>query len=158
MDEDLLEMLVVMAGFLVLFVGLPLTIVLTITASIAYSGTKKWDRERNQQTVGLESTPLVTSEEDDDDFYDTEDEEENNKRKAEEEADKHLTFRQKWRKEFGKCWKGRNMVELQKEKEREERKKLAKAVAKELDRRERRRERAALRKTNEEAELPPYKL
>jgi hypothetical protein len=164
MDEDLLELLIVMTGFIVIFVGLPLAIVLTITASIAYSRTKKWDRERNQRTTKLESEPLVgrtsTSSEDEDEFYDTEDEEEHNKRKAEEDADSLLTFRQKFRKEFGKCWKGRNMEEMRKEKEREERRKLAKAVAKELDRRDRRRERAAMRKMQDAAELeslPPYK-
>ncbi|KAF2655395.1 hypothetical protein K491DRAFT_692987 [Lophiostoma macrostomum CBS 122681] len=165
MDEDLLELLAVMAGFIVIFIGLPLAIVLTITGCIAYSRTKKWDRERNQRTIKLESEPLVgrasTSSEDEDEFYDTEDEEEHTKRKAEEDADNLLTFRQKFRKEFGKCWKGKNMEEMRKEKEREERRQLAKAVAKELDRRDRRRERAALKKMGEDAaeleSLPPYK-
>ena len=83
-------------------------------------------------------------------FYDTDDENEANERKAEEARDNLLTFGQKWRKEFGRCWKGKGVVQLQKEREREERRKLARAVAKELERRERRRAR------KERGGLPVY--
>lgn len=151
MDEDLIAFAVVM----VLFLSFPLLIVFSITSCIAYSRTKAWDKTRNQGVISLESTRLVDNPKDEEsDFVDTDDEEEHNQRKAEEEADKTLTFRQKYRNEFKKCWNGKGREEIVKNKEREERRKLAKAVAREMDRRERRKARQAAKGQTED--LPPY--
>lgn len=151
MDEDLIAFGIVMVAFL----SMPLILVLSITGCIAYSRTKAWDKTRNQGAISLESSRLVENPEDDEsDFVDTDDEDDHNKRKAEEESDKTLTFKQKFRKEFKNCWNGKGRDEMVKIKEREERRKLAKAVAREMDRRERRRARQAARGQAEE--LPPY--
>lgn len=152
MDEDLIAFGIVM----VLFLSFPILLVLSITGCIAYSRTKAWDKARNQGSLALESRRLVDDADASDsesDFYDTDDENEHNKRKAEEESDKLLTFRQKYRKEFRKCWNGKGRDEVVKTKEREERRKLAKAVARELERRERRRVRKEERAREE---LPKY--
>lgn len=151
MDEDLIAFGCIM----LLFLSFPFLLVLSITGCIAYSRTKAWDKSRNQGAITLEATRLVDSPEDDeDDFCDTDDENEHHARKAEEEADKSLTFRQKFRKEFKKCWNGKGREEVVKTKEREERRKLAKAVAREMDRRERRRARQGV--AGQAEELPPY--
>ncbi|KAF3001462.1 hypothetical protein E8E13_008339 [Curvularia kusanoi] len=151
MDEDLLALLAVMG----IFVTFPLSVVLFTTACVAYSRTKKWDKERNLAAVNAESSsPLIDEE---DDFLDTDDEEEYAAKKAEEENDKTLTFKQKFRKEFKAVWSGKGREQIVKEKEREERRKLAKAVAKELERRERRRARKAEREAGFEAAPPSYK-
>ncbi|OAL06893.1 hypothetical protein IQ06DRAFT_288730 [Phaeosphaeriaceae sp. SRC1lsM3a] len=151
MDEDLIAFGIVM----VLFLSFPFFIVMSITGCVAYSRTKAWDKSRNQGAITLESTRLVDGRDDDEsDFVDTDDEDDYNKRKAEEEADKTLTFNQKFRKEFKKCWNGKGREDMVKTKEREERRKLAKAVARALDRRERRRARQAAQGQAEE--LPPY--
>lgn len=142
MDADS-EDIVVLACFVVLFLC-PFFIPLAITACIAGSKTRKWKKEkarRNQAiTAGtdVETDPLV-EERNEDEWYDSEDEADFKAQKAEQEADWNLTPRQKFKKEFKKCWSGKAAKTLAKEKEREERRKLAKAVAKELDRRERRR-------------------
>ncbi|KAI8935631.1 hypothetical protein NX059_007159 [Plenodomus lindquistii] len=154
MDEDLIAFACVM----VLFLAFPFITVLSITGCVAYGRTKAWDKARNQRAVSLESpetNPLVEND-DESDFYDTDDETEHNERKAEEEADKFLTFNQKFRKEFRKVWSGKGKVDVMKQKEREDRRKLAKAVAREMNRIERRRARAAARATESE-DLPPYK-
>lgn len=138
MDEDLLAF----GAVLTILIAFPFSIVALTLAIVSYSRTKAWDRARNQRSTSLEaSSSLLPNSNDDDDseFYDTDDENEANERKAEEARDNMLTFGQKWRKEFGKCWKGKGVVQIQKEREREERRKLAKAVKKELERRERRR-------------------
>lgn len=150
MDEDLIAFGIVM----VLFLSFPVLVVLSITGCVAYGRTKAWDKSRNQATVGLEGTPLVNSAEEESDFYDTDDETEHNKRKAEDEADRFLTFNQKFRKEYRKVWSGKGREDVVKQKEREERRKLAKAVARELDRRERRRARQVAQ--GEPEDLPPY--
>lgn len=151
MDEDLIAMIVVV-GLLVTF---PLGVVLFTTACIAYSRTKNWDKERNLKSVNAESSdPLI---DDEDDFLDTDDEEEYAAKKAEEENDKNLTFKQKYCKEFRAVWSGKGREQIVKEREREERRKLAKAVAKELERRERRRARKAERQAGFEAAPPSYK-
>jgi hypothetical protein len=146
MDEDLIA-LCAMVGVLIVF---PLSVVTLVLGSVSYSRTKAWDRARNQRTSAQES--LLNNDAEDSEFYDTDDEADANERKAEEARDAMMTFGQKWRKEFGKAWKGKGMVQIQKEREREERKKLAKAVAKELDRRERR----AVRKADKKEGLPRY--
>jgi hypothetical protein len=150
MDEDLIAFGIVMVGFL----SMPLILVLSITGCIAYGRTKAWDKTRNQGAISLESSRLVENEDDEDDFVDTDDENDHHKRKADEEADKSLTFNQKFRKEFKSCWNGKGREEIMKAKEREERRKLAKAVAREMDRRERRRARQAARGQTDD--LPPY--
>lgn len=150
MDEDLIAFGCVMVAFL----SMPLILVFSITGCIAYGRTKAWDKKRNQGVISLESSRLVENTDDDEsDFVDTDDEDDFNKRKAEEEADKSLTFNQKFRKEFKSCWNGKGREQIIKEKEREERRKLAKAVARALYRRERRRARQAAR--GEADELPP---
>lgn len=152
MDEDLVAFGIVM----VLFLSFPFLIVLSITGCVAYSRTKVWDRERNQRAVSLESeSNRLVEDEEESDFYDTDDEEEHNKRKAEEEADKYITFNQKFRKEFRKVWSGKGKDEILKQREREDRRKLAKAVAREMARIERRKARKAA-KGGESEELPPY--
>lgn len=154
MDEDLIA-LCAMVGLLVIF---PFSIVVFVIGCVSYSRTKAWDRERNKRSTSLESSSgLLNAEDDESDYYDTDDEAEANERKAEESRDAMLTFGQKWRKEFGRCWKGKGVVQIQKERERQERRKLAKAVAKELERRERRRARKAEREANGDDGLPPYK-
>ena len=151
MDEDLVAFGIVM----VLFLSFPFFIVMSITGCVAYSRTKAWDRTRNQGAITLESTRLVEGRDDDEsDFVDTDDEDDYHTRKAEDEADKSLTFNQKFRKEFSKCWNGKGREDIVKNKEREERRKLAKAVARALDRRERKRARLAAQ--GQADELPPY--
>jgi hypothetical protein len=153
MDEDLIAFGIVM----MLFLSFPFLTVLSITSCVAYSRTKTWDRARNQRAVSLEAdeaNPLVSSDSEDEDFYDTDDEEEHNTRRAEEDADKNLTFGQKFRKEFRKVWSGKGKPDLLKQREREERRKLAKAVARELQRVERRKARAAAKAMSED--LPAY--
>jgi hypothetical protein len=151
MDEDLIAFGIVM----VVFLSMPFLCVMGITGCIAYSRTKTWDKARNQGAITLESSRLVENPDDDEsDFVDTDDEDDHNKRKAEEEADKTLTFNQKYRKEFKKCWNGKGREDIIKIKEREERRKLAKAVARALDRRERRRARQTA--MGQAEELPPY--
>ncbi|KAL6706846.1 hypothetical protein ACN47E_004989 [Coniothyrium glycines] len=153
MDEDLIAFGIVM----VLFLSFPFLIVLGITGCVAYGRTKAWDKARNQRAVSLEGeTNRLVEEDDESDFYDTEDEEEHNQRKAEEEADKFLTFRQKYRKEFRKVWSGKGKGDVLKQREREERRKLAKAVAREMARIERRKARKAAQ-VGQTEDLPPYK-
>jgi hypothetical protein len=148
MDEDLIAFGIVM----VVLLSMPFALLMSIMSCVAYSRTKAWDKKRNQGSLALESEPLV---DDESDFLDTDDEEEHNKRKADAEADKTLTFKQKFWKEFRSAWNGKGREEIMKNKEREERRKLAKAVAREMDRRERRRARAAAQGQSED--LPPYK-
>ncbi|KAF2832278.1 hypothetical protein CC86DRAFT_366122 [Ophiobolus disseminans] len=151
MDEDLIAFGIVMVGFL----SMPMILVFSITGCIAYGRTKAWDKMRNQGAINLESSRLVENADDEEsDFVDTDDEDDFNKRKAEEESDKSLTFNQKFRKEWKNCWNGKGREEIVKTREREERRKLAKAVARALDRRERRRARLAAQ--GQADELPPY--
>lgn len=137
------EDIAVFACFAVLFLS-PFLIPLIITLCIAGSRTRKWKKEKARRDhavatgTEVETNPLV-QEQNEDEFYDSEDEAEFAAQKAEQEADWTLTPRQKFRKEFKKCWSGKAAKQLAKEREREERRKLAKAVAKEIDRRERRR-------------------
>ncbi|KAJ4289547.1 hypothetical protein N0V90_010876 [Kalmusia sp. IMI 367209] len=152
MDEDLIA-LCVMVALLVFF---PFSVVVLILGLVSYSRTKAWDKARAKKVANLESSTLL-SDDDDSDFYDTDEEADRTERKAEEQRDAFLTFGQKWRKEFVKCWKGKGAAQLLKEREREERKKLAKAVARELERRERRKARKAEREIKENEGLPPYK-
>ncbi|KAF2031740.1 hypothetical protein EK21DRAFT_110636 [Setomelanomma holmii] len=150
MDEDLIAFGIVM----VLFLSAPFLIVMGITGCIAYSRTKTWDKARNQGAISLESTCLVdNAANDDSDFYDTDDEEEHNKRMVEEEADKDLTFNQKFRKEFKNCWNGKGREHMIKTKEREERKKLARAVVRAMERRAAKQARQTAQ--GEAEELPP---
>ncbi|CAI6339595.1 unnamed protein product [Periconia digitata] len=145
-EEDILAIL-----FLLTILSLPLTLVLLTTSIIAYSRTKKWDLERRQRgTKSTSSDPEASAsllpeneDEEEDDFLDSEDEAEETARKVEAEKDSHKTFAQMWRKEFRRVWSGKGVKRIAEERERAERKKLAKAVAKELDRRERRRQRKA---------------
>ncbi|KAB2108736.1 hypothetical protein AG0111_0g2462 [Alternaria gaisen] len=105
----------------------------------AYKRTKAWEKCRDQHynTQSSETTHCVPEKSSDLEFYDTEDEEEHYQRKAEEEADKHLTFYGKFWKEFQNQASGKIGSDEMKKRDREERKKLAKAVVRELDLRER---------------------
>ncbi|KAH7136190.1 hypothetical protein B0J11DRAFT_179932 [Dendryphion nanum] len=156
MDEDIIAMCVM----LTLFVLFPLGVAMSITSCIAYSRTKAWDKARTLKTANLESSSTLLEHSDDEsDFYDTDDETEHNERKAEEDSEQNFTFNQKWRKEFRKTWSGKGTKQILLDKEREERKKLAKAVAREMDRRERRRVKKAAREAGQSKEadaLPPY--
>ena len=157
MDEDLIAVGGIFLIFLI-FLAFPFLTILAITGGVAYSRTKAWDKARKQASIKLESESAehLVADSDDSDFYDTEDEEEHNKRKAEKEADAFLTFRQKFRKEFRKVWSGKGREQMVKEKERKERRKLAKAVARELVKIERRKARKA-QMSGQRQELPPYK-
>lgn len=152
MDEDLIALCVMVALLLVF----PFSVVAFTLGLVAYSRTKAWDKARSQKAANLESSTLLSGD-DDSEFDDTDDEAERSERKAEEQRDAFLTFGQKWRKEFVKCWKGKGAAQLQKDREREERRKLAKAVAKELQRMERRKLRKAEREAMADHGLPPYK-
>lgn len=152
MDEDLAFALIAF-----LFLSFPFLIVLAITGSMAYSRTRAWDKARHRRSVGLESETnrlVADADADSEDFCDTEDEEEHKQRQAEEEADRFLTFGQKFRKEHSKLWSGKGGKDIAKKKEREDRRKLAKAVVREMARVERRKIRKA---DAEAADLPPYK-
>ena len=152
MDEDIIPFFVIF--FMLL--GLPFILVLSISACIACSRTKEWKKKRASQTNNIEAEPLNAEEEED--FLDTEDEADYYAQKAEEEADMHLTTRQKFRKECFRAWKG-NGKDMLKQREREERRKLAKAVAREVERRERKRAREqnqAGSSSNEPEGLPSY--
>lgn len=153
MDEDLIAMIVVMG----IFVAFPIGVVLFTTGCIAYSRTKKWDKERNLASVNAEASSPLIDEDEEEGFLDTDDEAEYTAKKADEENDKTLTFKQKFRKEFRAVWSGKGREQIIKEREREERRKLAKAVAKELERRERRRARKTERQAGFEAAPPSYK-
>lgn len=152
MDEDLI-FIIAFFSFLILF---PFGIILSVNSCIAAARTRAWKKKQAAEADNIEAEPLNREEEDD--FLDTEDEEDYHAQKAEEQADKHLTTRQKFRKEFKKAWKG-NVKDAQKQREREERRKLAKAVAREVERRERRRarqEQQAGGSSNEVEGLPSY--
>jgi len=145
MDEDFQDLLA-LGVFMVALLSMPFVLLMSIMTCVAYSRTKAWDKARNQGAIALESERLV--DDDESDFLDTDDEDDHKKRKADEEADKTLTFKQKFWKEFKHAWTGKSREDIVKTKEREERRKLAKAVAREMDRRERRRARQA-------EDLPP---
>jgi len=156
MDEDIVLSIL----FLALCILFPFVVVFTVTACIASSRTRAWQKKRtqDQEVAHLESEPLAPTEEEEDDFLDTEDEADYRAQKVEEQADMLLTPRQKFRKEFKKAWSG-NGKDAQKQKEREERRKLAKAVAREVERRERRRARQQGQASSSEHEgegLPSY--
>lgn len=158
MDEELIGLALV----LVLAVGAPLLIVLSIVGCVAYTRTQAWDKTRNQRSLGLEieTNRLVPSASDadcDSDLYDTDEEEERSKAKAEEEADRFITFNQKFRKEFRRVWSGKGGGEIAKKKERDDRRKLAKAVVREMARVERRKARKAEKGANEKDASPAYR-
>ncbi len=156
MDEDLILPIV----FLAFFILFPFGVVFTVTACIAFSRTRAWQKQKTQEATNLEAEPLAPTEEEEDDFLDTEDEMDYHKQKDEERADALLTTKQKFRKELKKAWSG-NGKDAIKVKEREERRKLAKAVAREIERRDKRRARQqgqAAGSSNENAGegLPSY--
>ena len=122
-------------GFLLLVVAVPFAFVSCIVSCGAFAKTKKWDRQRRDQ---VEEERLV--EEPEDDFLDTEDEEDYNTQKAEETAEQNMTFWQKFGVEYKREMNGSNSRRLAKKKEREEKKKMAKAVARQVDRLQRRRD------------------
>jgi len=159
MDDDTI-MLISVGCAVGIVLALPFTLIASIHGCIAYSRTRKWQKQRSAlQSVSMDGTeePLVGAEGSDDDFEDTEDEAERATRDEEERKDRTLTFGQKFRSEYKKCWSGKTAQALQKEKERKDRRELAKEVAKELERRERRRAKRSARGLNSEAEtLPLY--
>lgn len=157
-DEDLFISIV--AG--VMMLGPFILVGLCLPCCVSYSRAKTWDKQRKatlEKTANGEANPLVTSDSDDEaDFYDTEDEEDLEAQKKEQEEDSHLTFNQKWRKEFGRFWRGKSnndILRAKKREERKERRKLARVVVKAMERREGRRMGLAL--PAEEMELPAYR-
>lgn len=133
-----------------------------VNAIPAYKRTKKWDKARRQSATDteleleLEENTLLSPQSDEADSFDTDDETELNERKADQEMDKSLTFRQKRLKEFEDQWKGKVAEKAVMDKEREERRKLAKAVARELDRIEGRRMTEFESEAQDAEALPPY--
>jgi len=153
------------------FLSLPVIIILSVTGCIAYSNTRTWQKEKSKRLLDAESLdPLVskqTTETDDleqQDLLDSEDEaeyREKQEEEAEKEADWKLTPRQKFKKEFKKCWSGKANVEKEREKTaREERRKVAKEVVREMMRLERkmgRKMQFAFGGSDDDATLPTYK-
>lgn len=154
--------------FIGLFLTFPFLLILSILSCIACARTRAWKKEQRRlrrSTLDSATLPLVEpevqDEEEEEDFLDTEDEEDFKAKKAEEIADRNLTTGQKFRKELGRAWTGKGQQNEVKRREREERKKVAKAVAREMQRLERRRAREARRNggegsSNREEGLPEY--
>ncbi|KAF2749108.1 hypothetical protein M011DRAFT_325948 [Sporormia fimetaria CBS 119925] len=110
MDEDLLALGLMLS----IFILWPISMVLLIIGIASYTRTKSWDKARKTAaTEKAESNPLVDPEDSDKDFYDTDDEEDIEAQRKEEEVDGHLTFNQKWRKEFCRGWKGKRISEIE---------------------------------------------
>ena len=165
MDEDidgLLIFLLVMG----IFISIPFIIILSIFSCMACSRTRKWNKEKARRaldgnTADLEAEEAALVDNDNDDEADSLDEnsasesdsepsttaEAKAKAKAQREEDNkpdwHLTTGQKFRKELKKAFKGIDNKDAAKKKEKDERRKLAKAVAIEMTRVERRRARKA---------------
>ncbi len=161
MDDDTLEIIYGLL-FMSLFILFPVVLVLSITACIALSSTREWQKARaaasSPSSSSIESAPLnpdeEAEEEDELDFLDSDEEADYHALKAEQAADKLLTFRQKFRKDFKKIWTGGVGKDAAKIREREERRKVARAVAREIERLERRRVRRGERGLGEG--LPSY--
>ena len=141
--SDVLFGFLFLAIFLVLMVGTPFALIASIGACVACHRTRKWQKEKTRREANpdadVEMNALVEEEEDTD--LDSEDEAQLAAEKEEESPDWDLTPRQKFRKEFKKAMKGKNVAIEAKKREREERAKVAKAVAKQILRMERRRQR-----------------
>ncbi|KAJ9656695.1 hypothetical protein H2198_004814 [Neophaeococcomyces mojaviensis] len=148
---------------------MPFILVLSITGCIAYSNTRTWQKEKARRLHDAESRdPLVSksqsSFEEIEDFLDSEDEaeyREKQEEEAEEEAEWKLTTKQKFNKEFKKCWTGKAKAEKEREKkEKEERRKIAKEVVREMMRLEKKRSKKlqlGVAGSVEDAVLPSYK-
>lgn len=155
--------------FLVVVLSLPLS----LSACIAASRTRTWAKEKTGRNYtqlsssDLEADPLVDSDAEDD-FLDAEDEEYYNAKRQqkqrerdEEQADRALSTRAKFFKEWAKCWKGPNpeqrRLQEQELKAQDERRKIAREAVREYLRIERRKARkAALKQGGDNMELPTY--
>lgn len=124
-----------MLGFILFVVLFGFTLVSCIVSCVVLPRTVRWSKRRHEYTA-IESL----TEEPEDDFLDTEDEEDYATMKAEEIAESSLTFWQKFRVEYKREMNGTNSRRALKKKEREEKKKMAKAVARQVDRLQRRRD------------------
>lgn len=147
-------------ALLLLFTS-PLLLVVTITLCIAYARTRAWQlataTSRLSSPSTLESHPLTSQSSADadniselvsDSDSDDEDAQAAKKEQAEREEEYGMTARQKFRKEFAKCWTGAGARALREKREkegREERRKIAREVAREVARLERKRARKVLR-------------
>jgi signal transduction histidine kinase len=176
MDED-----VAFGIFFVIFLLVVLTLPLSITACVAASATRKWSKEKThrvQSGIALEESDFLVSDADSDndpdDCLDSEDEEyysarrEQKRREQEEKiTDQQLSTREKFFKEWKKCWRGppgtKEQLTRERElKETEERRKIAREAVREYLRMERRKERKArqeqvAKKQRDEATgLPTY--
>jgi signal transduction histidine kinase len=172
MDEETVFGLLVFLFFLTI-----LTLPLSITACIAASTTRRWSKEkaRRFRQGTLEAEPFVEdsdSELADEDILDSEDEEyytakreQKQKEREERQKDWQLTAKQKFFKEYKKCWTGpaggRDQLAKEKEmKDQEERRKIAREAVREYLRLERKRARKGQMAKKEGAdamELPSYK-
>lgn len=139
----------------------PFLLVLTITLLIAYTRTRTWQIAMSKANVDspstLESHPLRSRNtpqspaDADSDFESdvdsqSEDEGEAAEKTKEIQEEYGMTARQKFRKEFVKCWTGsgaRALREQKEKEEREERRKVVREVVREVARLERRRARKA---------------
>lgn len=137
MYEVVFGAFMVFAGFI-----LPLLLVFSIMACVAYSKTKAWRKEKSKHvatTGDVEMDPLV-SEDEEEEALDSEEEAEITARKEAERHDWALTTYQKWKKELKNQWTGAAQRELAAKKEREDRAKIAKQVAREMLRAQRKQE------------------
>jgi biopolymer transport protein ExbB/TolQ len=160
MDADILFMFLFFAGLITFVLSIPAS----ITACIAWSNTKKWNKEK-LQISDIEEAGRLVEESDEEDYLDEEDEafhqlkaEQKRVEQEEREADLQLTTTQKFLKEWKKCWNGVGSERVQREreiKEGEERRKIAREAVREYLRIERRRARKA-QSTKEGMELPTY--
>jgi biopolymer transport protein ExbB/TolQ len=161
MDADILFMSLFFAGLITFILSIPAS----ITACIAWSNTKKWNREKNQTSDTEEAARLVDEPDDEQDFIDEEDEafhrakdEQKRVEREEREADLQITTTQKFFKEWKKIWNGVGAERVQREreiKEGDERRKIAREAVREYLRIERRRARKA-QSTKDGIELPTY--
>jgi biopolymer transport protein ExbB/TolQ len=148
---------VIMFVLMPLFLLWPFIALSIINAIVSYRRTRKWDKARKQTDTELEAVNTLLSPDEETDFLDTDDENEYNERKAEEENDRYLNFRQKWWKEFKSGISSKKAKREAEKKEREERRKLAKAVARELERERRGTTNSEGVGQDEEALPPPYR-
>lgn len=146
--EEEVSVILVLLGFLFAFLAIPFLLICSIQTCVAYSRTRKWQKAKAKAQADSplpESANLVASTDaDSESELDPEDsgDEAVLQQREEERNDLTLTFRQKFRKEFGRAMKGdQKLVEREKKlNERKERRRLAKEVAREMVRMERRKQ------------------
>ena len=166
MDED-----TIFGIFFVVFLLIVFTLPLSITACIAAHTTRKWakDKTRPELALDAEANPLVeeSESEGEEDFLDSEDEayyqakkDQKRRERDEKEADRLLSTRAKFLKEWKNCWRGNGTVEQQRKerelKEQDERRKIAREAVRQYLTMERKKARKGQAKKESEMELPTY--